>query len=363
MYFAFPDGVFDYVCAECTALCCRNAHAFSAHAEREVPSLIRLYPSLAGLAVGRSNTQVIFPIPLSGCVLLDSDNRCRIEKEHGQDLKPSGCRIFPFNVFKQIGKTITVRPNFHCPLRLRLPARPGAVEGTHDRLERMLVDSGVGEDDIGRVVRPAGGARASLQRELLFRDLCSAALGTRRFRDTLLGATSNPDEVVCVVERALGLLGGDPGAPPPARDAIDDLLLALAPSLRLDMIHMQADTVSVALAISERLLRRSTSLLSSAPTPQTAWELLVSLGPAARLLARGSAPLDVPKTTARKAPSFGNAEMVFAGHRLMRDGETGRGTLDALESAMERVESVSDRSAFVVQMGGYIEEKQAAATR
>jgi hypothetical protein len=39
LFFAFPDGVYDYKCAECTALCCKG-HGFGGSLDREMRSLL-----------------------------------------------------------------------------------------------------------------------------------------------------------------------------------------------------------------------------------------------------------------------------------------------------------------------------------
>ena len=42
LFFAFPDGVYHYVCAECTALCCRG-QGFGGSLEREMRTLLQIY--------------------------------------------------------------------------------------------------------------------------------------------------------------------------------------------------------------------------------------------------------------------------------------------------------------------------------
>jgi Fe-S-cluster containining protein len=93
---AFPDGVFDYVCAECNALCCRG-HGFAGSIEQEVGQLFTLYPELESTVTERRADIVSFANVDVGCQLLDGDKLCRIEKEHGYDLKPGVCRTFLFN--------------------------------------------------------------------------------------------------------------------------------------------------------------------------------------------------------------------------------------------------------------------------
>src|SRR5262245_6598922 len=109
LFLAFIDGAYDYVCAECTALCCKG-HGFGGNLERELRPLFARYPQLETMAMSRTGGQITLATTGSGCVVLDVDNRCRIEKELGKDKKPSVCSLFPFNAFSRIGKTIVVMP-------------------------------------------------------------------------------------------------------------------------------------------------------------------------------------------------------------------------------------------------------------
>src|SRR5438045_1171565 len=71
IYFAFPDGVFHYVCAECNALCCRSL-AFGGRL-REVGQLLELYPALGSSAIARKGDSLLFLPLASGCVFLDGE--------------------------------------------------------------------------------------------------------------------------------------------------------------------------------------------------------------------------------------------------------------------------------------------------
>ena len=140
LYFAFPDGAYHYVCAECTALCCRG-QGFAGSLQREMRQLLTIYPALGSAATSRQGDIITFATPSGRCHFLDGDNLCRIEKEHGKALKPGVCGLFPFNVFTRIGDVVAISPHFMCPLRLQIPARPGRVEGTHARIETAVRES------------------------------------------------------------------------------------------------------------------------------------------------------------------------------------------------------------------------------
>jgi len=343
LYFAFPDGALDYVCSECDALCCRNGRSFSASAAGELSALLTFFPSLQSLAISRSRNEVHFPIPRGGCVLLEPDNLCGVEKHHGRALKPSGCRLFPFNVFRDLGAAVAVRPNFLCPLRLVVPPRPGEVAGTHALLEGVVRE--------GPIERPGRRSRASLEREVGFRDRCSGALGQRRFAETVFSASADRGRLSAHVDRAARLFGGSLPEPPAVRDEIDDTLLALAPAARLELREVSSEGTLAALALAERLVRGALHARRARVSLQTAWDLLEGFLPALRLLGRPDEALRVSAGSAKRAPAFGDPEMVFAAYRVVREAASGAPTLDLLEAAMEPLQSPVDRSAFLVQMG------------
>lgn len=181
---AFPDGVFHYVCAECTALCCRG-QGFGGSLKREMPVLLSLYPALGSAVASRQGSMLTFGTPVGRCFFLDTDNLCRIEKERGKDLKPGGCSLFPFNLFTRIGEVVAIRPRFLCPIRLQVPARPGHVEGTHATVEAAARESGLLDTEyVNGYLPPIGlhvsqDASAVIAREVAFRDACSRALERR----------------------------------------------------------------------------------------------------------------------------------------------------------------------------------------
>src|SRR5262245_35334676 len=190
IFFAFPDGALDYVCAECTALCCRG-QGFAGSLKREMSFLFRTYPPLAAMVTARESSVVTCSTPAGRCYFLRSDNLCQIEVENGQKYKPGVCLLFPFNDFYRIGKTVVVAPHYLCPLRLRLPVEPGRAEGTHAKIEAMVRETELLDPQFIRrfvtdVTLPAGvGERSALRRETEFRDRCTSALGHDRFRDVL----------------------------------------------------------------------------------------------------------------------------------------------------------------------------------
>lgn len=358
-YFAFPDGVFNYVCAECTALCCKG-QGFAGSLEKELRPLFVLYPKVESMAIRREGDYIEFATPVSGCVLLDSDNWCRIEKEHGKAAKPSVCNLFPFNNLMQIGKVIAVRPHFLCPLRIQVPAQPGSVEGTHSTLEMALRSSPMITPEFMNARKPpfginsAANAHTVLEREISFRDLCSLELGQSRFTEVLKKASADPDALGEFIVRAAQVLGLP--VPFQPRDSVDDLLIALAAPLRLEMLHLSPEAILRALALGEIIFRQATSLARLPLTPQDAFGLLTRFGPALRLLAHGDGSIDLPGSANVAAPPFGDPDMIFAAFLAIRDARGSVGVLGALEKSIKPSFTVSDRSIFLNQIGAEIEE-------
>ena len=160
IFFAFPDGVFHHVCAECTALCCRG-QGFAGSLKREMNFIFKNYPPLASLVTEREGDVVTVATPAGSCFFLRKDNLCQIELDHGRARKPGICLLFPFNDFSRIGNTLVVAPHFMCPLRLNLPAAPGSVEGTHANVAKAIQETTMGDADyvrgfVGTAKLPAG---------------------------------------------------------------------------------------------------------------------------------------------------------------------------------------------------------------
>lgn len=356
LFFAFPDGVYDHVCPECTAICCRG-HGFAGNLQREVGSLLTLYPPLQSFAVSRDGEIVTFLTPKGGCYFLDADNLCRIEKEHGKTMKPGVCTLFPFNLFTRVGKTIVVSPHFMCPLRIVVPARPGMVEGTHSRLEiavreSALLDPVYLDTHVKSInFHSSMNAASLLARELGFRDSCSQALGKKSFAQTLAEESANPEELDALVSRSVRIMGLEMALRPSMRDGIDDLMLALASPLRLKLLHLPSEAILRALALSELAVRQSALFQGHQITLQGAYDTATNLGSAIRLLARGDEPFEHAESIVLKTPPFGNPELTFAMFAALREIGAAGGILSALEGTIGPSLSGADRSVLLVKLG------------
>lgn len=353
IHFAFPDGVFDYVCAECDALCCRG-QGFGGSLRREMGTLLTLYPSLQSMATRRRGDVIHFATFRQGCQFLDDDRRCRIERVHGKALKPGVCTLFPFNAFSRIGAVLVVSPHFICPLRLRVPAAPGAVAGTHGEIAAAITESGLIDEQTWRqAVEPSrlaarDDAPAVLEREAQFRDRCRDALGRASFRTVLATASSNPDHFAETADRAAASLGLAAVPPDASSGGMDDVLLAVAPSFRLRLLDLTSDSILLALDIGERLLRGAAVAGTTPPTPQSGFAHLAAMAPLLKLLAR-TRPLE--EIEGVKTPPFGNPEMTRAARTLLAGLFAGQSGLAAAEAAVADLPASSDRVALLMEMG------------
>jgi hypothetical protein len=312
------------------------------------------------MAVNRRGSLLTFSTPAGRCHFLESDNLCRIEKEHGKALKPGVCMLFPFNTFTRIGNTIAVSPHFMCPLRLQVPVRPGEVAGSHATIKAAVHESGLADRAYVKQhlpparLHPSEPARSVLRREARFRDACARALGRHCFSDVLRSTSVDADRLDAWGTRAAPLLGLTTPSRPLVRDFVDDLLLALAPSLRLGYLQLPAEGILLALALGELVLRRALTLSNGPTSPQGAYQIVTSLRPALHLLAWADEPVELAESPAPKVPPFGDPQMTFAAYRVLRAATGSTGALAVLEQAIDGSLSVADRTALLMELGGYL---------
>jgi hypothetical protein len=181
-----------------------------------------------------------------------------------------------------------------------------------------------------------------LRREAAFRDRCASGLGRARFADLLRDASEDASALDGYVARAARILALDGEARAPQRDAVDDLLLAVAPALRLSLLTLTGEAMLRALAIGERLARCTLSLHRDAPMLQTVHGAVSDVLPVLRLLARGDEPLDLAEG-AEKGPPLATPELTFAAYLAVREGRGPAGLLAALETAITPALEAADR--------------------
>ena len=365
LFFAFVDGAYDYVCAECTALCCKG-HGLGGNLERELRPLFARYPQLESMALSRTGGQITFASTASGCVLLDADNFCRIEKELGKDKKPNICNLFPFNAFSKIGNTIAVMPHFLCPLRAVVPAAPGEVQGTHAFIERELQKSSLLDKAYVKSfvtparLHPSLDETAAIERERHFRDRCASALGIDKFSDVLMSASADASALSAFLARTQHLLGYEK-ASSGARDAIDDLLLAFASPYRISLADLSNEGVLRALGVAELIVRRAWTGAKVTPSLQGVANTVAQLSPIQTLLADGDERFDFGRVT-KKTFAFGDAELTFAAF-VATQNSIEKGVLGALEEAIPETMSVADRSVLLMRLGSQMLMTKSKRTR
>ena len=358
IFFAFPDGVFHHVCAECTALCCRG-QGFAGSLKREMNFIFKNYPPLASLVTEREGDIVTVATPTGRCFFLRNDNLCQIEVEHGRAKKPGICLLFPFNDFSRIGNTLVVSPHFMCPLRLNLPAAPGQVEGTHANVAKAIKETNLGEADyvrgfVGTAKLPPGkSAEEILERERIFRDQCSHALGKARFRDVLAASSDDPAALWAFRKRVVKLMSWTMPAQPETRDPLDDILIASAPAYRVESLFHSDEGLLRFLVLAELLARRVYAMSIAAPTLQGVYGVIEDMRPALRLLAWGDTK-PLLKKTPLKSPEFGDTNLVDSAQKFL-NWMPGKGVLPALEKAFPPKFTAADRIVVVRQSADTIE--------
>jgi hypothetical protein len=352
IFFAFPDGVFHHVCAECTALCCRG-QGFAGSLKREMNFIFRNYPPLASLVTEREGDIVTVATPTGRCFFLRNDNLCQIEMEHGRAKKPGICLLFPFNDFSRIGNTLVVAPHFMCPLRLNLPAAPGRVEGTHASVAKAIKETNMGEADyvrgfVGTAKLPPGkSAGEILERERVFRDLCSESLGKARFRDVVAASSDDPAALWAFRKRVAKLLLWTVPPQSETRDALDDILIASAPAYRVEALFHSDEGLLRFLVLAELLVRRVYAMSIGASTLQGVYGVIEDMRPALRLLAWGDVKPPLKKIKL-KSPEFGDTNLVDSAQKFL-NWMPGKGVLSALEKALPQKFTTADRIVVIRQ--------------
>ncbi len=356
LYLAFPDGVLHYVCVECDARCCRG-HGMGGNMNHELRPLLTKYPALGALALQRRGSLLDLATPAGGCLFLQGDNWCRIEVQQGKAAKPAVCNLFPFNAFTRIGNTMAVAPHFLCPLRVQVPAPPGQVEGSHARVAAAVRSSRLLDEfqlQAGAALEPSEDADSVVARETHFRDLCGAAIGREPFAAAVGRAFVAPARQE-QLQRALALLLLAPRESE-TPDALDAIFFAIAPSLRLKLLHLKSDAILVTLLLAEQSVRRLAELAAAPLVPQAVYHLIDSLLPALRLLALGDEPMGLPQSAVKEASQMGEAPLVFAQFKILRGAEEGRPILLNLEENLHRVPELVDRTALLMEIGRRVDQ-------
>jgi Fe-S-cluster containining protein len=131
-YFTFPDGGLKYDCPTCGQHCCRGKGF--AFAPSELVPLLTKAPELSPHLFLRAGGTLGAVDLTDGCWFLAGDGNCSLEVKHGRSIKPSTCRLFPFNRVFLVGDIRVVDMNsVLCPLQ------PASGDGVRwDELTREI---------------------------------------------------------------------------------------------------------------------------------------------------------------------------------------------------------------------------------
>lgn len=348
-YFAFVDGSLDYDCVACGAHCC-HGFGYGGMASVEMTSLVARHPELLPWVRSREGGFLQVGDSGDGCMYLEATGVCGIEVAEGRECKPGVCRQFPFNRVAKIGEHVAVMPHFLCPLELVVPARGGEVEGSHERVGRELKSTGL----LVQAVPPAdlheeADAASTVRHEIGFRDACAAALGVGRaadvYADFASGAVASPG----FLGRALALLETPLIGHGRRRDRLDDLQLAVAPTLSLGLLPLSAAGRLRALLLGDSLLRANYALVPREPSVRSVAELLSFSGPLLTMLAHDDEPFSplAEWRSGAELPHFDDRALTAAFGAMIVLSRQGRGTLAALEEALAPLRGSLERVLFL----------------
>jgi hypothetical protein len=89
---------------------------------------------------------------------------------------------------------------------------------------------------------------------------------------------------------------------------------------------------------------------ADAATPKGATDILNKIGPALRVLAMADEGVKTRKGASRKIPPFGDPQMTFAAHRILRRAENGEFSWPILAETLYTISSVADRMALLTEI-------------
>lgn len=259
VYFAFASGQLAYDCIACKAKCCRG-HGFLARTVGELPAQLTSRPELVVFLEDSASSDLVKVRNCPpACFFLSSEGGCGIHSQFGYDSKPETCRLFPFNIFRRVGHCLVVEPHFQlCPLQLAAPG-VGKSESHHDKLLETMAAKGIAAQvHEFRAIMGDGVAAVELERKIVdssipYLDKADFA-GFLDFQQKLTdkakgcsgagGGASGSWLRSSFSEAALSmysLLGIPSHHLDETTSDLNRLLIAVAPSLRSQLIFTRAD--------------------------------------------------------------------------------------------------------------------------
>ena len=338
VYFAFPDGAFDYDCIRCGGKCCRGM-GIGSDVKRELPRLLRLYPDLAPFASPSVTARRIGDVHnyRPRCWFLDDDLLCRVEKGHGRGAKPAVCKLFPFGHVRWFGSRLVVLPQFDCPMTVTEPGRCASLSD-HESLAALLAEYDFTGPQGASRIGPPEVEPVLLETEAALTRLCGAHLAAGEEGWPWAAMLASPASMSVGDAEALiaaheqwwqALL-----APAHLREltlAERRLLVAMAPGLRMHR-YLQWGPVHGAIALAALCFYLRVVTVEPVDAP-TVWHLLEGAGAALQVLAKGGTVPQVarPELLVQAAASEGPLAAVAAG--LLQGGQDLRTVVEPIVTA------------------------------
>ena len=192
-------------------------------------------------------------------------------------------------------------------------------------------------------LRPGEDAADVVTSEAEFRDVCAAGLGVGRLADVVSVLSEDEADLRRCTRRGLALLGESAAGRHQERDRRDDLLLALAPAFRLDLLELSPEGRLRAVMLMNELVRGPFGAGKQPPDLRGVARVLAAVLPLVAILAYGDEPLVTPEDL----PRFGDARLSLAFGALIVLSRRGIGALPALEEALSPIEKPLDRALFI----------------
>lgn len=356
-HFAFIDGSLDYSCPGCPDNCCRGI-GFGGMDPGRMGALIDNHPELLPWIQYRDEGFTSLGTPQGGCLLLRDDGVCSIEVTEGRDAKPGLCIMFPFNSLNWLGECLVVRPYFRCRrFTAIVPPRPGAVAGTHSAILCDLRATGMARKGLSRLRIPGdGNAVEILSRERQWLAACGDALGMTSIVEAVSICSDDVSRLRDFVQRTVKLLGLQTLPADRPRDSLDDLLIILSPTLRLDYLVLPPEGIRRALLLADALVRNAFARSATQPMVGDVAAFLDTARPVLSVLARADSSFEplVGWQPDGKRPVLDTPDQKMAfGSMVVLTGK-GYGTLAALEKALSPVTRPLERVLFVRRLANLL---------
>lgn len=158
IFIPFIDGMLNYDCQECNALCCKQNGYIIMNA-KDKKMLLQKYPSLRYFFV-KETKKLYWIFRYSECWFLESDGLCYIQKKYGYSSKPFICGVAPFYVVKYADEYVVITKE--CP---KLCVDKGNKNTSHKRIFKDAQET-IDNDNVLEEISWSG-RRLNLEKEIL----------------------------------------------------------------------------------------------------------------------------------------------------------------------------------------------------